>query len=620
MALYYPPITPRSPIFANSNYAIPNTPVSAGGTGTITEEFLATNYLQFPGAQGVENFGFKELQLTSTNLGETATLYINPATGPDVILETSQTTGSLTIQTPATTLNTMILSPSTGITFGDLTTQNTAFIEANYAQLNTNNTFLSPYINTFQGSNSTTTTTAPLQFSNITSGEYGSLFVDPSSSNDLTIYSNQTNGGLTIRNPSASFTLNPYTITSGIIGARSLNPIDMNGNGLYGLSNLYYNGNATTALMNLSSGTIGFNNNNLSQIGTVYIGDNSGTNYSTINQSGFNLSLVNNTPYSGGGTNNINFNLKNSTNTLVNPLTIYPTSILIGTQLDLNTNTLYNASLNSNCVATTQGLGNSSTAIATTAFVQNAIDALPVVSGYAELNTATLQTFTGPITFSGTTKATTQVVGTNDTTLATTEFVLANQGTPSSNYAQLTQTSGASQTFTTPINFSSTLQSNSVTVATVNNLPYITQTYLIPYVNTTLNPALGSINGTTGSPYQETSQLSSSTSARTSFFSNPVYINFGAISGLASYTPILQLQFNNPNDTTSSNPVKPWPNFPPPAGYYWVFVNTGTITQSWPVFFSQEGIYSIITFYCFSNMGANTTGYYDFSSIGLIPA
>jgi hypothetical protein len=151
MALYYPPITPRSPIFANSNYAIPNTPVSAGGTGTITEEFLATNYLQFPGAQGVENFGFKELQLTSTNLGETATLYINPNSGQDVVLESVQTDGSLTIQTSATTNNTMVLSPSTGLTFGDGTTQTTAYNDINTVQTDQVNTFLAPYLQTFNG-------------------------------------------------------------------------------------------------------------------------------------------------------------------------------------------------------------------------------------------------------------------------------------------------------------------------------------------------------------------------------------------------------------------------------------------------------------------------------------
>jgi hypothetical protein len=211
MALYYPPITPRSPIFANSNYAIPNTPVSAGGTGTITEEFLATNYLQFPGAQGVENFGFKELQLTSTNLGETATLYINPATGQDVVLESTQSNGSLTIQTSATTNNTMVLSPSTGLTFGDGTTQITAYNDINTVQTDQNNTFLSPYINTFQGSNSTLPSTGPLQISNVSTSEYASFYVDPSPTYDLTLYTAQTGNtaGLTVRNPNYSFSVNP---------------------------------------------------------------------------------------------------------------------------------------------------------------------------------------------------------------------------------------------------------------------------------------------------------------------------------------------------------------------------------------------------------------------------
>jgi hypothetical protein len=212
MALYYPPIKPNAPIYSFQNFEAPNTPVSpAQGGSSVTEEWLATHYLAFPNAQGVENFGFQELQLTSSNQGEVAQLYINPAIGQDVVLSTSQTDGSLTIKTPATTLNTMVLSPSTGLTFGDGTIQNTAFIEANYAQLNTNNTFLSPYINTFQGSNATIPSTGPLQISNVSTSEYASFYVDPSPTYDLTLYTAQTGNtaGLTVRNPNYSFSINP---------------------------------------------------------------------------------------------------------------------------------------------------------------------------------------------------------------------------------------------------------------------------------------------------------------------------------------------------------------------------------------------------------------------------
>jgi len=86
------------------------------------------------------------------------------------------------------------------------------------------NTFLSPTIQKFQGSNTTTSSSAPLQFTNVSTGEYGSLFVDPNPNNDLTLYSNQSGGGLTISNPSNSFTINPTNTNT----ASFLNPIVSN--------------------------------------------------------------------------------------------------------------------------------------------------------------------------------------------------------------------------------------------------------------------------------------------------------------------------------------------------------------------------------------------------------
>jgi hypothetical protein len=150
MALYYPP-TNNSPIYVEQNFINPNTPQTDGSGGGITEEYLATNYLKFPNAQGVENFGFQELQLSSSNVGETASIYINPSAGQDVVIETTQTDGSLTIQTPSLTNNTMILSPSIGLTFGDGTTQTTAYNDINTVQTDQINTFLAPYLQTFNG-------------------------------------------------------------------------------------------------------------------------------------------------------------------------------------------------------------------------------------------------------------------------------------------------------------------------------------------------------------------------------------------------------------------------------------------------------------------------------------
>jgi microcystin-dependent protein len=96
-------------------------------------------------------------------------------------------------------------------------------LDNNYAKLDdngTNQTFVSPI--TFQGSNVSIGTNAPLRINNINTAEYFSLFVDPNPNYDITIYSNQTtNSGLTVRNPNNSFTINP---TTGNV-ATFLNPI-----------------------------------------------------------------------------------------------------------------------------------------------------------------------------------------------------------------------------------------------------------------------------------------------------------------------------------------------------------------------------------------------------------
>ena len=335
MALYYPPIKPNAPIYSFQNFEAPNTPISpAQGGSTVTEEWLATHYLAFPNAQGVENFGFQELQLTSTNIGESANLYLNPNAGVDVVLSTSQTDGSLTIQTPATTLNTMVLSPSTGITFGDGTTQITAYNDINTVQTDQNNTFLSPYIQTFQGSNSTINTTAPLQFSNVSSGEYGGLYVDPSPNNDLTLYSNQSNGGLTIRNVNGnSFTVNPQLnnanffnpiVSSGSISGQSfgVNTTGSNAYTIYsnttpsdyglvianttgGNGSLTLSNNGTT-LTTITSTSLGLNiADPLSVDGTLTLGS-SGVN-ATINTASANgITTISNNNVSGGFTFNVN--------------------------------------------------------------------------------------------------------------------------------------------------------------------------------------------------------------------------------------------------------------------------------------------------------------------------
>jgi hypothetical protein len=123
---------------------------------------------------------------------------------------------------------------------------------------------------------------------------------------------------------------------------------------------------ATTLGANLNSNGFSLNN-----INTLNIG-NSITNFSTINQSGIQMSIFNNAPYTGG-TSNIAFSLLNNISAPTIPLQIYSQSIGSNVLLDMRTNSITNANLGTGCTAITQSSGNNSTAIATTAFVQDAV-------------------------------------------------------------------------------------------------------------------------------------------------------------------------------------------------------------------------------------------------------
>ena len=161
-----PPIK-NVPTFNSPNY---NQAGQALTYGDALKEFLA-----FPQAQGKE-------QLLDTDISGTLNLY-----------------GDMNI-----------VGTGNYIQFPDNTQQSTAFIEANYAQLNTDNTFLSPYIQTFQGTNASSGLNAPIVVSNSQTTNKASLFIDDANNLDFTLYSNQTDGGMTIRNAGGnSFTVAP---------------------------------------------------------------------------------------------------------------------------------------------------------------------------------------------------------------------------------------------------------------------------------------------------------------------------------------------------------------------------------------------------------------------------
>jgi len=240
-------------------------------------------------------------------------------------LSTAEIDGELTVN------NNIILNydpafptVKTFIQFSDNTVQDTAFVDANYAQKNESNTFISPYIQTFQGSNATLPTTAPLQFSNVTTSEYGSLYVDPGVNNDLTIYSNQSGGGLTVRNSTNSFTINPTTTNT----ATFLNPIATNSSITGNNFNLSAPSQDAYSLYINSVGGYGLVVANItpSGFGTLTLSNN-GSILTTLTATS--AGLVINTPISVTG--NINMN-SNSINNVSSINGISGGTLTIGTQ------------------------------------------------------------------------------------------------------------------------------------------------------------------------------------------------------------------------------------------------------------------------------------------------
>ena len=164
-ASYLPP-TSSSAMFDSTSFN--------RGNEALTYQTALDNFLSYPQAQGTEN-------LKTTNISGLTTL----------------------------TNDLIINGMGNFLQFPDSTQQTTAFVEANYAQLNTDNTFLAPYIQTFQGSTAPNGTTAPLRIAGNNS-EYISLYIDPTPNLDATLYSAQITGGLTISNSGGnSFTMTP---------------------------------------------------------------------------------------------------------------------------------------------------------------------------------------------------------------------------------------------------------------------------------------------------------------------------------------------------------------------------------------------------------------------------
>jgi hypothetical protein len=255
----------------------------------LTYQTALDNFLAYPSAQGTEN-------LKTTNISGLTTL----------------------------TNNLIMHGAGNYIEFPDASQQTTAFIEANYAQLNTDNTFLSPYIQTFQGATAPNGSTAPFRIAG-NNGEYISVYIDPTPNLDATLYSAQTTGGLTISNSGGnSFTMTPSAPNN---TAYFSNPISCGSQPLTC-------GALSSTSVNATSGTI-------QTTGAVNSGTLAVTTSGTINSSNITTEGRNNT-FTGQNTfNGINMNSTSITNVVnINGGVPYTTANVPPSGGNVSTNTV----------------------------------------------------------------------------------------------------------------------------------------------------------------------------------------------------------------------------------------------------------------------------------------
>lgn len=487
----YPKPTGNSGTFNNQSFVNPD------NQGGLTVEEGLKYFVSYPVTQSPSNITANNFTTTgflnvagSSQFGGDAT-FIGGATitGPLIFsdnvevdgtttlndtllaLSTAEIDGELTVNNNIV-LNENPLNPSvkTYIQFSDNTTQDTAYNDTNAVQNDQNNTFLAPFQQTFAANASTNNANAPIRLVNGVAGEYATLYLNPSIG-DVTLYSNQSDGGLTLRNQTGgSFTVNPTidNVASFInpvnssfsIGAPSL--LVNNTNATYN-STIFQGADAALNIRNNSPNqnfpNTNFISNNSSGIPTIYlsIAPSEIDAFTTLNMNNQNIILVGTMTGANGNVifnSNISMNVGN--NILMNDNDITGANIISPTQgqavqfQDYSANIMtiasvaginmfQNLGMNDNVISGCASInasgagyvttksppdGDNTTKIATTAWVTTNSPS-PILTNYAQLTFPTSQNFTGPILFSQIPTTTVVQTATNDATsqLATIGYV-----------------------------------------------------------------------------------------------------------------------------------------------------------------------------------------------------
>jgi len=199
-----------------------------------------------------------------------------------------------------------------------------------------------------------------------TPSETYSQYVDPNPNLDMTLSTTQTTGGLTIRTPTNSFTMNPNTFNinlttpTPVTGLQMLNPINMAN---FNIVNMGQYSTAYTQALNTNEdyiATCNYVNDMISQSGGILDNNNiwTGTNQfqnfvyiGTVNASNYYsqlsqlangaLNINNQTP--SANFPNINFKCNNGSNTMTTYFSITPQELDTFTTLNMNNNQIINS-------------------------------------------------------------------------------------------------------------------------------------------------------------------------------------------------------------------------------------------------------------------------------------
>ena len=279
----YPKPSNNYPTFSQGTFTNPT-------TGGLTIDEGKKYFLTFPTQQANSTETMSTVLVQGTlGVAQTATFNNTVSTAihsiGDVLLDDALNVGGITtLEGDLDITDSNIILNGTYLTnyieFPDGTKQYTADSGVSpYTVLNNqSNSYIAGFTQTFNANSAVETgLTAPIVFTNsTTSGGTGSIFVDPDNNKDITIYSNQSvNAGLTVRNPTNSFTVNPTTVNGVSNTANFINSV----NCLYDIS--------TQGVLKVYDGTTYTNNSTLDQqAANLVLSNNSSGGAIVLNQVG----------------------------------------------------------------------------------------------------------------------------------------------------------------------------------------------------------------------------------------------------------------------------------------------------------------------------------------------